>query len=125
MNNLKDRDLGVIVHSYLVCALWSSSDGTDIPLDAIYDPSEATPETVKQAREDCERFLLLCDASGIFLTEWSDLSVGHDFWLTRNRHGAGFWDRGRGKVGKDATVIAQTFSEVNVVPLSDSQFIIE
>ena len=19
---------------------------------------------------------------------------GHDFWLTRNRHGAGFWDRG-------------------------------
>jgi hypothetical protein len=27
--------------------------------------------------------------------EGLDLSqCGHDFWLTRNRHGTGFWDRG-------------------------------
>jgi hypothetical protein len=27
--------------------------------------------------------------------------AGHDFWLTRNGHGAGFWDRGLGEVGEN------------------------
>lgn len=25
--------------------------------------------------------------------------AGHDFWFTRNGHGAGFWDRGLGAIG--------------------------
>ena len=25
--------------------------------------------------------------------------IGHDLWLTRNGHGAGFWDRGLGAQG--------------------------
>lgn len=29
--------------------------------------------------------------------------VGHDFWLTRNGHGAGFWDRGYGPLGNRLT----------------------
>lgn len=30
---------------------------------------------------------------------YSEARAGHDFWLTRNGHGAGFWDRGLGAVG--------------------------
>ena len=26
--------------------------------------------------------------------------AGYDFWLTRNGHGTGFWDRGLGNIGK-------------------------
>ena len=29
--------------------------------------------------------------------------AGIDFWLTRNGHGAGFWDRGLGEVGDQLT----------------------
>ena len=29
--------------------------------------------------------------------------AGHDFWLTRNAHGAGFWDRGLGRLGDNLT----------------------
>jgi len=36
---------------------------------------------------------------------------GHDFWLTRNGHGAGFWDRGAGDVGDRLTVAAHAWGE--------------
>lgn len=34
-----------------------------------------------------------------------------DFWLTRNGHGAGFWDRGAGSVGKRLTDAAKSYGE--------------
>jgi hypothetical protein len=30
---------------------------------------------------------------------YDEASAGHDYWLTRNGHGAGFWDRGLGELG--------------------------
>jgi hypothetical protein len=35
--------------------------------------------------------------------------AGADFWLTRNGHGAGFWDRGLGKHGEDLTKAAKAY----------------
>ena len=32
--------------------------------------------------------------------------VGHDLWLTRNGHGAGFWDRGLGELGDELSELA-------------------
>lgn len=40
--------------------------------------------------------------------------AGHDFWLTRNRHGAGYWDRGLGNLGKRLTESAHGYGEVCV-----------
>ena len=40
--------------------------------------------------------------------------VAHDFWLTRNRHGAGFWDGDyEEEAGKKLTEIAHSFGEVH------------
>jgi hypothetical protein len=33
--------------------------------------------------------------------------AGHDYWLTRNGHGTGFWDRGLGEVGDKLTAICK------------------
>ena len=33
--------------------------------------------------------------------------LGHDLWLTRNGHGAGFWDRGHGADGQRLTDLCQ------------------
>ena len=42
--------------------------------------------------------------------------VAHDWILTRNRHGSGFWDTGRyvPAMGKKLTDLAHTYSEINV-----------
>ena len=40
--------------------------------------------------------------------------IGVDFWFTRNGHGVGFWDRGRGALGDKLSEFAQSFGEVSV-----------
>ena len=35
--------------------------------------------------------------------------AGHDLWLTRNGHGAGFWDRGLGEVGTRLSNAARVY----------------
>lgn len=67
---------------------------------------------------DCQSFidanhddlLAYCDA---VTTDGSPAEsyAGHDFWLTRRRHGAGFWDRGLGELGERLTRAAQSYSE--------------
>lgn len=39
---------------------------------------------------------------------------GHDFALTRNHHGAGFWDRGYGALGDTLTAAAYAYGESSV-----------
>lgn len=37
--------------------------------------------------------------------------IGYDFNLTRNRHGAGFWDRGLGEAGDRLTAMCRPYGE--------------
>lgn len=98
--------------AYIACALWSSTDESDEnggdPIDQNYSAEDLDPETAKQMVEDCNDFqsthkLLLDEAKAMrrevspMIREYSDEQAGHDFWLTRNAHGAGFWDRGLGR----------------------------
>lgn len=43
---------------------------------------------------------------------------GHDFILTRNGHGAGFWDRGHGEAGNRLSEAAKAYGEVHATVLS-------
>ncbi len=48
-----------------------------------------------EARDDCEDFLAeLSPAVWAYITRDTETlqRAGHDFWLTRQGHGAGFWD---------------------------------
>ncbi len=88
------------VTAYKECLLWSSLDDNGFPLDDAHDFDDFAPEALAQIESDCADFLSdprtleLCEKYGM---EQS----GHDFWLTRNRHGAGFWDRGYPKTDAD------------------------
>lgn len=79
---------------YLETALWSCTDesredGGD-PMDDNYGVDDISPATVAWAVADCDRFREL---AGNLLDEHDDPNrAAHDFWLTRNGHGAGFWD---------------------------------
>lgn len=91
------------------CALWSSVGDNDEPLDQNHGIEDISPETMKAIREDCEAFAAKAQAL-IIESNLTVEQIGHDFWLTRNRHGTGFWDRG--ETGKKLSVIAQEFNEV-------------
>jgi hypothetical protein len=82
--------------AYVVCALWSSNDESDEsggePLDKNYGASDIAPEALQSMIKDCLDFQ---EANAELLAQaGNDEQNGHDFWLTRNGHGAGFWDRG-------------------------------
>ena len=102
-----------IVSAYINAALWSSTDENDNPLDSIYSINDISPKTLKIMQMDCEEFIkkawnLIVEA------DISPSTVGYDFWLTRNGHGAGFWDRGLGDIGEKLTTICKEFSPVDL-----------
>lgn len=82
------------VRSYIETALWSSTDDDGTPLDAAkYADTELAAETIAKFIADCEKFET--ESNALFENadlHASDYHVAHDFWLTRNRHDAGFWD---------------------------------
>lgn len=102
---------------YIECALWSSTDNADdsggAPLDKNYGPEDIAHETLMQMKRDCEGFQ---DDNAELLAEsgLSDGQAGHDFWLTRNGHGAGFWDRGLGKVGDALSKACKPYGSFNL-----------
>lgn len=116
------RELDDFTRAYLGCALWSSTDDKDEPIDNSHDISDVSDECLQKAIEDCAAFQrdnaqLLEQAYALYShsPEWSHAEqAGHDFWLTRNRHGAGFWDRGLGPVGQKLTDAAHTYGECNL-----------
>ena len=78
--------------AYIRAALWSSSDNSNDqggdPLDKNYDHTHLHPAAMHK---------MISDAHAFEQTHKDKLGsdpekAGHDFWLTRNHHGAGFWD---------------------------------
>mgnify|MGYP007088038641 CR=1 FL=1 len=96
---------------YLITALWAETDGQE-PLDSNYELTDISEETVNQAQKDCEEFR---KKAGTLTDGIEESQVAHDFWLTRNGHGAGFWDRGyENQIGEKLTSIAKEFKEISL-----------
>src|SRR5574337_1074336 len=114
--------------AYAECALWSSTDFDGMPLDDSYGIGDIAPETLAAMREDCADFIasnaddLAEYDTRMKSTGWSGSeSAGHDFWLTRNRHGAGFWDRGLGKLGDRLSTAAKVYGSVEMYSGDDGR----
>lgn len=85
----------------------------DIPGD--YGFSDLAPEALETILADCAAFQ---ESYGPMWADGgaSDEQAGHDFWLTRNRHGAGFWDRPDDFYGEHAETLtdaAHAYGEVD------------
>ena len=110
--------------AYLECALWSSTGDDSEPFDRHYSISDFSDSAKESARRECEDFRAtnaeLLDKSGL-----SNEQAGHDFWLTRNRHGAGFWDRGLGEIGKELTAMAHPYGSADVYLGDDGELHIQ
>lgn len=100
--------------SYIETALWSSTDDAGIPLDdSKFSDVELAPETIERMTADCERFIK--ESASILDANTALYPVAHDFWLTRNHHGAGFWDGDYPEaIGKALTDLAHSFGECDL-----------
>lgn len=107
-------DLDDFTRHYLETALWASPIMLPVPedelcegcmdvdedhplhgiheddhCDAHFGLEDFTVEALRKACEDCDAFQATHDDD---LCDEDDGHAGHNFWLNRNGHGAGFWD---------------------------------
>ena len=55
-----------------------------------WDAADFAPAARESIERDCKAFY--DSALRDYESAWIIEQAGHDFWLTRNGHGAGFWD---------------------------------
>ena len=109
VDSMRDRLADIVpaemLEGYEECALWSSTDDDSEPLDD--SGMLLAPETLDWFLADCGAFLGEIDELGCPWRESVAASqLGHDLWLTRNGHGAEFWDRDLGDIGDALTEAA-------------------
>lgn len=78
-------------------------------------------EAQEHIEKDCKDFLELAEK---FIPEDGFSQSGHDFALTRNGHGVGFWDREEiygEKAAKELNKIADSFGEIYLYWEAESQ----
>lgn len=133
------------VQTYIGTALWSSSDnlpGYDEERDGYQHPENLDDYAaawegdqpvlsfgvLRGAVRDCKAFMQRLrdklpeiDADFILSRTGRDLDylAPHDFWLTRNHHGAGFWDgdwdgENGTEYGETLTTISHEFKEIDL-----------
>lgn len=106
-------DIDTILKHYLICALWA-----DMPEeDDSGSIEDIDSQSVELAKADIMQFISL---AGALLDKYPNGSpvatkeeqLGHDIWLTRNGHGAGFFDRDNlpGTLGNDLTKVCNKLS---------------
>lgn len=120
-------ELDEFTKGYIVCALWSSTDNSTDDggesLDANYDIDDIAPGELADIVEECKDFQ---QANAELLQEYVKLGrpmdhAGHDFWLSRNNHGTGFWDRGFGDVGDKLDKAAEVYGGCDIIVGDDGK----
>jgi hypothetical protein len=106
-----------MIKAHLEAALWSSFDWEDLdendeptPLDKNFTVEDFCSDHCRMLARDLQIFLNLCES---WLVDWSDEQIGHDFWLSRNGHGAGFFDS-NSPFAEDLQAIAVKFPEIDL-----------
>ena len=119
---------------YLTAALWSSEGGEDgdchfsdlldfdgrevIGLNSTEE--DWVPEAYKKLKDEARRFFTE-NREDLSKREWS--KGGHDFWLTRNGHGCGYWETPDWPEteGKRLTEAAKHYGEISIYRTNDGK----
>ncbi|UCV26747.1 hypothetical protein [Ferribacterium limneticum] len=97
-----------MVQAYLEAAVFF-----DKPEEEDWGDEEFASAAFDNAQFECVAFLKLAKWH---IKDWEMEQLGHDFWLTRNGHGAGFWDRDFGDEHsrKALTELSKVFGETDI-----------
>lgn len=108
--------LDAFATAYILCALWTFDENAPSgPFETSGRFQELFPkidgESLSKMIADCAAFQKLADLEGYPIK-----NAGHDFWLTRNGHGCGFWENDFGTEDQCArlTALSKTFRECDL-----------
>lgn len=121
-----DEQLNEFVNHYFEAALWAecdwSVDGEEF-LDSVYTIYDFDPKSREKALQDAREFFSKISESArqeILEGNYRDREdclpialAGHDFWLTRRGHGAGFWD-GDWVNGDEMTTVCREMGNLDI-----------
>lgn len=102
--------IDAFTRGYIECALWLLDE--EDPMFDQADVTDLSEEALAEIVADCAAFQ---EENGDDLYyAWAELGrddehLGHDFYLTRNGHGAGFWDRGTEEVWERLTAASRPY----------------
>jgi hypothetical protein len=96
---MKRLNLDEILKHYLAAALWTNE------LDE-HSFEDFTEDSKKEAMALIVKFT---NEGHKELEGWPEEQIGHDLWLTRGGHGAGFWDRTEYNNGDALTAICSNY----------------
>jgi hypothetical protein len=127
-----------MVDGYVECALWSSTsyiawddktqsfipdeDNDQSFSDHNFAQDDIASEAIESMTNDCEDFMTHNEGD---LSELNAGQVGHDFWLTRNGHGTGFWDHGLGALGNRLTAACKPYGESDLYMGDDEKLYVQ
>lgn len=120
MAKISEEGLAMVVRGYEIAALWSSTDESTpsggYALDDNYDRDDIDSQTHNEMEADCGSFIsdLSDEDFSLYVDTLGYEHFGHDFWLTRNGHGVGFWDRGLDELGDRLTDACKIYGEYNL-----------
>lgn len=143
MNPTLKSDFPEFFQAYLVAALWSSTigEGSEAepgerdgdPFDKHFSTSDFTDEALETLR--AHAFSFWCRMwyyidhekapASSYTAPRNATQAGHDFWLTQNGHGAGFWDGDWPTYGEQLTKLAKCYPEINLCITPENQVGIE
>lgn len=93
INAITPERFACAVNGYCGAAEWAPSDAEDNDIELVdYDRRIAAPRHVYEFIGRCALAGVDCGAA-IYADGYGASRLGHDFWLSRNGHGAGFFDR--------------------------------
>lgn len=116
----------VFLNSYVECLLWTAYgvvEGEDETVDGLdlhergFDLDDFDAAAQKEIEDDCESFFEEAQS----MIEGREAQAGHDFCLTRNRHGAGFWDGGWPRYGNALTKMSKPYGTQQAMAFLDEQ----
>lgn len=128
-------DLDEATRDYIVAQLWSQPDelfpdadneigeveGVDREehgemLDHFYSFDDVDGAYVESVREELTDFVTAHPlAVRLYLRTFTSGDLGHNFYLTREGHGTGFWDRGLGELGEYLSDKCKDWGEANML----------
>ncbi len=125
---MKTNQLTPFALAYLTAALWTNDD--DAGSGDYVETGRAaemlalvSPEAVTKAADVCAAFQA-ANSEALEACGLNEEQAGHDLWLTRNRHGSGYWDRTRGDLEALAklTDAAHALGQCDLYKGDDGQF---
>lgn len=107
------ESLDPFTRAYIDCALWCGVVAEDESYNHDeYDIDQLMLPTLRGMIDDCREFQR--DNAEDLAAIGKDERSGHNFYLTRNRHGAGFWDDRHGALGGRLTQASHYYGEDNL-----------